>query len=880
MKAFRRLFHFSSRSRTDVQRDVEAEFAFHLEARTEALQREGLSAEAARDQARREFGDAARGAVVCEALDHKAESRRSIHSWIDDVVRDVRYGWRTMTRTPAMSLVIVATLAVAIAGNTAVFALVNALLLKPPVLQDPERIVRLQLGESRMSWPNFVDVRNERSAFQSVIAQSALGSAINVGTRPVRVAGAAVTSDYFTTLGTPAALGRTLLPADTGTDLVVISDRFWKTRLAADPAIVGRTIDMSGNTVEVVGVMPPGFIGLAPPGMGRDFWIGLDPAANPENSDRGRPQVEVFARLAPTVARAEAQAALGTVAQRLRAEHPSLADQIVAARVTGVTGFEAFQGIGGTAVPVFAFVGLLSLLAGLVLLVACANIAGLLIGRAAARRREIAVRLALGSGRARLVRQLLVESLMMASAGAGLGILLSTWMMRGFQPATSSLPFPLELNLSIDWRILTYTALLACAAAIIFGLSPARRAARMDLVPALKDEGGAAHQRFRHALVTGQVFACTVLLLWAALFARSLQNISFVDPGFSTENVLVVDVEPQDGRARMAAASHDRFRLIQDRVSGLPGVESAGLAWSVPLGLTSREEHGVLLLGASTTDERRVMANTVSPGYFATVGIPVRQGRDVDWSDRTTSPPVALVNETAAGQFWGGNALGQRLRMSDRDGAVDVEVIGVVADSKYWTLGETVAPAIYRPMLQRSFSGMSLFVRTADPSATTAALRAELERLSPGMPISIQRFQDATAASMMPARVGAIATAGFGTAAMLLAVLGIYGLVAFSVAQRGRELGIRRAVGASAGSIIRLVLAGSLRRVVLGVVPGLVIGGLGGVALSGFLVAISPFDAPILAAITMTMLGTGAAASLGPAIRAARIDPLKALRQD
>ncbi|HJR60597.1 MAG TPA: ABC transporter permease [Vicinamibacterales bacterium] len=879
MKRLRRLFRFSSRSPIDIHRDVEAEFAFHLDARTETLQREGLTAGAARDQARREFGAAARGARICEAYDQRAERQRFIRSAIDDFIRDVQYGWRAMRRARAMSLVIVLTLAVAMAGNTAVFALVNALLLKPPLMQEAERVVRLQLGESRMSWPNFEDVRSERSAFLNVVAQKSVVSAVMLGSTSVRVTGANVSPAYFTMLGTPAALGRTLLPTDTRTDLVVISDRFWKTRLAADPAVIGRTLKMPADTVEVVGVMPPGFIGLAPPGLGRDFWIGLDPRPTPQENDRTRPHVEVFARLAPGVSRDDAQAALRVIAERLRVQHPDLDERILSARATGVTGFDAFQGIGRAALPLLAFVALLSVVAGLVLLVACANIAGLLVGRAAARRREIAVRLALGAGRGRLIRQLLVESLMLASAGAALGIVLSIWLTQGAHHAVSSLPFPVEFNLSVDWRVLTYASLLACAAAVIFGLSPARRAARLDLVPALRDEGGAAHQRFRHVLVTGQVFACTVLLLWAALFARSLQNVTAVDPGFTTENVFVVDVDPQDARERTPDASHQRFRLIQERVLELPRVESAGLAWSVPLAFMSQEEHGVLLLGTAATDQRRVMANTVSPGYFATVGIPLRQGRDIAWTDGRTAAPVALVNETAARAFWEGNALGRRLRLADRDGEIDVEVVGVVADSKYWTLGETIAPTLYRPVQQRTFSGMNLFVRTANPAVTIPALRAELERLSPGLPVAVQRLDEATAASMMPARVAAIATAGFGGAAMLLAVLGIYGLVAFSVTQRTRELGVRRAIGASTGNVVRLILGGSLAQVSLGVVPGLVIGSLGALALSSFLVAISPFDLPILAAIALAMLGAGAAASLGPAIRAARIDPLKALRQ-
>jgi predicted permease len=876
---WRRFFRYSTRSRQDIRADLDAEFAFHLDARTESLQREGLTVQEARARAIREFGDRARGTVACEIHDLRTERQRWLRRLTDDISRDVQYGWRTTRRAPAMSVVIVLTLAVAIGGNTAVFSLINALLLKAPLVHDPDRLVRVEMGQSRMSWPNFEDLRRERGAFQDVVAQKSLVAGLSSGASSWRVTGTRVTPSYFSTLGTPAARGRTLLPTDTRSDLLVLSDRFWRTRLASDPSIIGRTLKMGDRSVEVVGVMPAGFSGLTPPGLGREFWIAFDPSSR-QARDRTLPEVETFARLADGVTAREAQAAVRVVAERIRQAHPAIDQALLSVRVSGISGFDAFQGIGGAALPALAFVALLSVVAGLVLLVACANIAGLLVGRAAARRREIAVRLALGSGRGRLIRQLLVESALLATAGAAAGVVVSLWLTGAVHRATGDLPFPVEFDLSVDWRVLTYAALLAGAAAMIFGLSPARRAARVDLVAALKDDGGAGHQRFRYVMVTGQVFASTVLLVWAALFARSLQNTSAVDPGFTTKDVLVIDLDTQDGQVRPPAAISERFSELQLRTSDLPGVQSAALAWSVPLAFMAREEHGVVLLDTPAQDERRVMANTISPEYFATIGVGFRAGRDLEWTDTASGAPVTLVNETAARAFWNGNAVGRRLRVTEREGTVDLEVVGVVADSKYWTLGETIEPAIYRPVLQRTFAGMNLLIRTRDAAATTPALRAELERLSPGMPITIQRLEDATAASMMPARVAAIATSAFGGAAMLLAVLGIYGLVAFSVAQRTRELGIRRAIGASAGSVVRMVLRGSLLQVILGLVPGLLVGSLGAMALSSFLVAISPFDVEVMTMIALIMMSAGAAASLGPAIRASRVDPLTALRRD
>jgi predicted permease len=545
----------------------------------------------------------------------------------------------------------------------------------------------------------------------------------------------------------------------------------------------------------------------------------------------------------------------------------------------GVQGVDAFRGLGSIVVPVLAFVGLLMLVGGLVLLVACANVAGLLLGRAAARRREIAIRLALGAGRARLMRQLLAESLLLAAAGAAAGLVMSIWLTALAGRATNRLAFPVEFDLTLDWRTLVFVAGVACATALLFGLAPARRAARTDLVPALKDVAGPAHQRFRRRLVTGQVFVCTVLLLWAWLFAASLTNASRLDPGFIVDGVLVVDLDVLGRSPATPALQHERLRAIHQRATELPGVTAAGLAWSVPLGFMAREEHGATPTGGDAM-RQTVFANTISPGYLKTLGIPLRAGRDIAWNDHSGSLPVAIVNETAARVFWNGNAIGQRLRVPQQDATIELEIIGIAADSKYWTPGEAVSPTIYRPMLQRTMGGMHLFVRTRNAAATAAALELELARLSPPMPIEIVSLASAIEASMLPARVGAFATAGFGAAAILLAVIGIYGLVAFSVSQRMREMGIRRAIGASRGHIVRLVLAGSLGRVTAGVLPGLLLGGASAVAFSGFLVEVSPFDAPTLAIIAALMLGAGAAASLGPALRAARVDPLGVLRQD
>jgi predicted permease len=870
----KRLFRFPFRSRDDIQADIREEFDFHLHKRAEELERLGLDPSAARRRAEQEFGNQARGLEGCRRVDERLEWTRMAAGWLDECGRDARYGLRVLLRAPALSATIVLTLTLGIAANATVFSLINALLLRPPAFDRPERLVRVQLGESRMSWPNFEDLRRA-ARFGELAAQEHVVAALESGGPPVRATGALVTVNYFTLLGTPAALGRPLLPADAQQDAVVLSDRFWRSHFAADPAVLGRTVRINGRLMEVVGVMPRDFRGIAPPGLGRQFWMPFGAATGPASQDRRTPSIEVFARLSEDADREAARAELGVFSTRLRGEHPELPERILSVQLSGMAGFDAFRGIGGFAVPLFGFVGLLALLGLIVLLVSCANVAGLLLGRSAVRSREMAIRLALGSGRARLVRQLLIESAWLALLAGALGLVLSSWIAAAVPAALAYLPFPVDLHLSIDVNTLLYTAAIVSFAALVFGLAPARHAARTELVSVLKNESGAGGRRIRTRLVTGQVFACTVLLVWASLFARSLQNVSSADPGFTTADVFVVDADTQASSS--PAAEHDRYRRLFDRVRGLPDVEGAGFAWAVPLAFSAREEHGVQLVDVADGPERRVMANTISPGFLDTLRIPLKAGRDLSWSDAAGSVPVVLVNETAARQFWGGPAVGRRLRIPERNGTVEAEVVGVVADTKYWTLGEEIAPAIYRPMLQRAM-GMHLFVRTSAPAATLPALRAAFEDGTPGMPVEIRRFSDATAASLMPARVGSFATGGFGLTALVLAVMGVYGLVSFTVVQRHRELAIRRAVGASTGRILGLVVHGSVTGVLKGLAAGVVIGAAGAFALANFLVGVSPIDPVVNVLVVLVMLVTVAGASIVPAIRATRVEPLGALR--
>jgi predicted permease len=872
-RGIRRLFRFASRTKTDIRTDIHEEFRFHLDMRIADLIRDGLTERDAREQAAREFGDAAAGARDCAARGLTIERQRWLARLGSELKQDAAYGCRLIVRSPGFSAVAIATLAVAIGGNTAIFSVVNALILKPAPFAAPQELARIHPGESQMSWLNYQDLRARSTSFSDITAHRSAVMTLSESDGAARLMGQAVSANFFTILGIPAALGRTVLPSDVRSDVVVLSDRVWRTRFGGDPAIVGRAISLDGRPYEVLGVMPPLFRGIAPPGLLREFWVPVDVTGSDRRlQDRAAKRFEVIGRLKPGVELPQATAEVQVIAAQIRAEHPAISERFAATQVFAVDGFEAFRGVAGTLMPVFAFLALMTVVAGFVLVIGCANIAGLLLGRAAARRREIAVRLALGAGRGRLVRQLLTESLLLALAGGAAGMLLATWLCGTLNLLAARLPFPVEFDLALDRRVLAYSLALSGFTALIFGLTPARRASRIDLVPSLKDDGGGVRrQRIRQALVIGQVALCTLLLVWGGLFARGFARAGHVSPGFDPASVLVAEID--FGEAIDSNEKSDALIVeLQRRIEQLPGVESAGTSLVVPLALRGREEFRLTLDDDPAAVRPWVMANRVTPGWFRTIRIPLISGRDFTWDDREGAPEVAIVNETLARRLGPGDAIGRRLK-SPR-----VEIVGVVADSKYWTIGETIPPTIYRPFRQVPGGGPNLHIRTANMSAAAQAVRSELRRLAPGLAPDIKPMTQAVAVATMPSRAGALFTSGFGMIAALLATLGIYGLVSFTVLQRTKEIGVRKAIGAGTSQIVRLVVGGSAALVAVGLAAGLGLGILGGMALRGLIVETSPADPLTLAGVSLLVMGAAVVASAMPALRAAHVDPLVVLR--
>jgi predicted permease len=876
----KRLFRFTWRSRRDIARDVANEFDFHIEERTRELVESGMRPAEAHARALKEFGNVAAGARGCTSIDARTEIRRRAGRSFADLGQDLRYGARLVRRNPGFAVAAISTLAVAIGGNTAVFSLANALLLKPLPVSSPDTLVKMQAGESRIAWANAQDLHERAGVFSDLVLQQGTTVSLQQGALSVRVVGNRVSPNFFTALGVPPQLGRTFSPADGRPDVVVLSERAWRVRFGSDPSIVGRPITLDGRPYEVVGVMPPAFRGIAPPGFARDLWIPVDlRPGTTELTVRDRPQFEAFGRLRPGIVRPAATAAIRTAAVQLAGEHRELPTTFTTVALYPVSGVDGLRGMSGALMPVLAFLALLAIASAFVLLIACANVAGLLLSRAAARRREVAVRLAIGASRGRLIRQLLTESLVLATAGGVAGLGLAAALVRFTNIAIAQLPFPLEFDLSIDYRILAWASGVSTLTALFAGLAPARRAARLELVPALKDEAGDRRsQRFRRGLVVAQIAVCTLLLVWTGLFLRSLTEVNQVDPGFNSEGVLLADIALADDEAAPGVE-----RLIDDlqaSAEGWPGVESTGGAWAVPLALMSREDFAVF----QETDPHgsrgtRVGANRVTPGWFRTLRIPMRAGRDFTTHDGPDTPPVIVVNQTLATRLWQGDAVGRRLKFYGlRNELITAEIVGVVADSKSWTLGEEPGPMVYLAARQRPSRGLTLFIRTSDVAGAAEAIRHEVARHGERTSVELKPMPDAIAVALMPARAGAILTTGFAAMAILLAVLGVYGLVSFVVTQRTREIAVRMALGATRASVLRLVLLNCGSLTAIGIALGAIVASLSSPLLGGLLVNVGPNDPLGLAAATL-LVGLGTLlASAPPALRASRLEPQQVLK--
>ena len=799
---------------------------------------------------------------------------------MDTLLQDLRYGVRRIVRNPGFSLVAVLTLALGIGANTTIFTMVNALLLRPADAARPAEIVRVYVGHHGGLQHSELDfLRRYARSFTGVIGEKHEPLAFGRTEGSEQVNGVLVTGNFFTLLGIPAAAGRVFTAADDsvpgGSPVVVLGHRFWTRRLAADPGVVGGTVKLNGREYTVAGIAREGFTG---PFVGPvpDLWV---PMAESLPLTGRRPDeigsIYTAARLAPGVSLEQGEAELRVLAERMWRLDPARAERPTALRLDRSRGINA-----ELRMPAAIGSALLLAVVGMVLLTACANLASLLLSRALARRREMGIRAAIGASRRRLLRQLLTESVLLALLGGVGALLVANWsgvLLLSLLPEDVAVIAP---DLSIDRRVLLFTLAVSLGAGMLFGLAPALRASSPDVLSALKDVGAYRRSRLRSAFVVAQVALSMILLASAALFLRSLAESSGADPGFDPSGVLDVPLNLDLRRYDETTGPLFYQRLVAE-LERLPGVRSVSLARVVPLGGSNIETS--FLLQEDAPDARRMTyLNTVGTRYFETLRIPLVRGREFTDADRAGAAPVVVVNEAFARANWPeGDALGRRLTTGDASGPF-ATVVGVVRDAKYVSRGEAPRPTLYFPFAQNYGGEATVHVRTdGDPAALVRPVAERVEALDPLLPFTGARPMAADMElSLLPARFGAWLLGVFGGLALLLASVGIYGVVTYAVAQRTREIAIRAALGARRGPLLRLVVADSMRWTAIGVAIGLPVALLVGRLARGLLYGVGAADPAVLLGAPLLLVALTALASFIPARRATRVDPMVALRTE
>jgi predicted permease len=816
------------------------------------------------------------------------------------MTHDLRYAFRLLVKSPAFTAVAVLSLALGIGANTAIFSLINAVLLRPIPVQDANRLASVFMTDSRnpgnlpLSHLNYKDLRDQNQVFTGMAAFTFAQVNWANGNASEQVLMQVVSGNYFSVLGTQPSPGRAFLAEEDvkPTPVVVLSHGFWERNFSQDASIVGRTITLNRTPFTVVGIAPKGFSGT---------FLGANPAGWVPMSmhDVVQPNFDwyeqrrglfLFAigRLKPAVSLDQANANLKGIFAQLEQAYPVDNKGRSAGSVSLLDARLNPNGQGGGQVVQLSVI--LMIVVGIVLLIACANIANLLLARATRRRKEIAVRLALGAERLRLVRQLLTESLLLALVGSALGVALAYWLLDALVAADLNLPLPVDQGLSIDGRVLAYTALLTVVTGMLFGLAPALQASRPDVVPVLKNEtvpAAAGHRgvrglfSLRQVLVVSQVALSLISLLAAGLFLRSLRDAQRIDTGFETTGVLVMNVNL--GREGYTPERGQLFyQQVVERLSGVPGVRHAAVAQNPPLG--GGFLRSVFPEGADTTTRDRILVqvNSVSPGYLETLGIPLLRGRDFTTSDATGAPLVVIVNETMAQRFWPGEeAIGKRFKFFGDEQFTTV--IGIARNSKYNGVAEDPIPFIYQPVRQNYTPNATLHVRAdGNAGALGGVVRAAVLEIDPTLSVFDARtLEEQVSNSLAGLRTNVMMLTTFGLLALLLASIGLYGVASYAVTQRTREIGVRMALGARPSSVLRLVLGRGLVLVGLGVALGLAAAFIGGRFISPDLLPnVSVRDPLTFAATAALLIAVALFANYLPARRATRIDPLIALRSE
>jgi predicted permease len=830
---------------------------------------------------------------------------------VDFLLTDVRYALRWLRKSPAFTLVAVASLAIGIGFNTALFAIVDAFLFRPLPVSDPARLVDIFTSGSggvsaerygTSSYPDYQDLRTQNATFSDLVGYSPMFGALNLGDRSRLALGEIVTGNYFQVLGVATTIGRTIVPADDRDDapaVAMISHPYWVREFGSAPDAIGRTLKVRGDTYTIVGVTPPGFSGMTPV-LSPEIWIPLakslgvepvglhdvlpSPTGTTRIDRRGDRWLFIRGRLKPGTTLEQARTDLALHMSRLAAEYPATnKDRQIAMMATSDVHFHP------AADPqVVPFAAALMVAVGLVLLIACANVASMLLARASGRRKEISVRLAIGASRAQIVRQLVTESLVMSAFGAAAGIALAWWVTLIVSSLSLPTPIPLAFDLRIDGRVLLFALAATIVSGLLAGLAPAVKASKPDLTSDLRNElvvARAAGRRWplRDLLVAGQIAVTTILLVVAALLTRSLLAAQRTNVGFAVDRLAMISTDA--GMLRYSNEGTVRFfERALERVRAIPGVESAALATRVPFSVNANRWDNIWIPGrhlpGATGDT--IDVTRVSPEYFGTIGVPIVQGRNFTDHDRPESPKVAIVNETFARRFWPGeNAVGKTFHTRGGVGP-PFEIVGISADHKITTVGERPTPYIQVPRSQQQNSYSFVIARTrGDASTLLRDMRRTLIALEPNLVfVESQTMESEVGATLFPVRAAAFIVSIVGMIAMLLAAIGLYGVIAYSVARRTREIGIRMALGARPSTVLGLVMRQGLTVAAVGLAAGCVLAAVAVWLIAGVLYGIGVGDPVSWSGAIAVLLGVSGLANLIPAWRAARVQPSEALRTE
>jgi predicted permease len=821
---------------------------------------------------------------------------------MENALKDIRYAFRMLFKNPGFTVVAVLTLGLGIGANTAIFSVFNGMLWRPLPVKDPQQLVTVSRKNRDVAFPlnlsyaDIQDYRQLKTVFTDIIGF--VPSPVNFGAqgRPERAWAEIVTGNYFSMLGLEAARGRMFAPDEgwvAGKDLIVVLGyKYWQKRFGSNPNVVGQTVQVNNHGFTIIGVAPENFRGayyfLEP-----DFYLPVTavPSIDPPSADvltnRRSAFLRAFGRLQPGVTAAQAMAAAEPMDHRLEQDFPDthkglsllVIPELKARPEPGLGGFMS------TAVVVFM------LLVGLVLLIACANVANLILARANGRRKEFATRTALGASRWRMMRQLLTETVLLSVFGGLLGLLFARWAALGLMSIQLPTDIPIRLfDLRLDWRIFGFAFFVALVTGMIAGLVPSLEASRTELADVLKAGGrsggaSAGHHRFRNALVIAQVAVSLLLLACAGFFIRSLQNSAHVDMGFRVDHTLMVNVD-----LGLQGYSEERgqqfYKQIEERVRSLPGVRDAAIASYVPMGYENSLVN-IFPEGRAIDDKNNKVETAfddkVQPGYLRTAGTSVIQGREFTEADSASAPKVAIINELFARRIWPGeNPIGKSFRTA-KDGP-PIEVVGLARTGKYLFLYETPQMYVYFPLAQRYSSTATIFVHSeGDPQQLVGAVRDQVSQLDAGLPVYGVMTMDAHVQygkPLMPARLGAMLVGAFGLLGLVLASVGVYGVVSYSVSQRTQEIGIRAALGAQRCHVLGMVLKQGMSMALIGTAIGVVLSLLLFRGLGSVLYGVKSFDPVTLSSVSALLLVVAFVASYMPALRATHVDPIVALREE